>query len=1565
VKDFSVVAMHVRKAFVSLVLVSLYLLQVYADVPVQEAKGSGSQDLDVVEGDVAWSPRENQDNPDTLHININNRVTTIIGTVDGYIHGMNSDNQAVWKSALLPGGSMAHSHNSNNQKTESEYGPEDDENKEQEQSFNDGSRPYSVIPTVDGSIIIHSPQGMRKTTVKTQVLAEKAPYSSKDGLIFTGQKYSRLLGVDLNTGRVLHDTSDAIAGSSEEIPTLRLKTRQRSAEQTGHLWIGRVDYTLRAYDDMTGQEEYNLTYSELYPMNSSRVNVMEGLVSPMKIGFGKGNEEVEIEIDTETGLPLTSSNQVHAHKKAPLPLVSTPNGDLYFADEFGNLGTFPSISLGSPAVCAFSVDDYMNSNGEPAEVRPLQVLHMLQDNKDDGKNAADVHEQDEDAHTLVVRSHQGNGGVYAMEMPATTTVQSVIDESLSRRDMKDEDNRFLPDKELLSSYRELPPDLSKAVAIGKLGRDTSVQDTQSAVVAGKKAQALLANVKNAKDSGNACTSYVPGAGNYGLDDKIMMLPGPSDSQCFSLLGRHPLLSDVISPMQSTEFDEYLEAPQYKPEPEPSAIVRFIRRLETLVLYAVFVLALIVVLRRFDVELPAPVDATINFLKEHVIMQVLGVESSFQGAATLDTSSPAYAAPFIDVHGNRVTTVGSIQITDKVLGYGSQGTIVLRGSLNGRPVAVKRMLSQLSGSADREIALLIRSDGHLNVVRYFLREKKEEFVYLALQLCHMSLRDFISKVQKRKTALKKTSPKGQRKPPGPGGDSLTHADISYEVKAALLQVCQGLNHLHSQRIVHRDIKPHNILCALPDDALDDPVRNSEDITSLKQLSGYILKISDMGLSKQLDAGDGSFNSMSMSAGTLFGEHGSQSNMSSDANASISSKKEIQAKNQVGTIGWQAPEMLFTRGQRDAGIELVFEFDEDAVNADAETSNKDSRKSSTKAISTSNRFDVLTDMTDKEDDSVSVSSASEVSQLTAAKQKPKSKTSATDHNRLTQMLDIFSLGCVLHYVLIPGEHPFGQWFEREANIVNDKLDLAHLKKTPDALDLLTRMLRRNQRTRPSASEVCSHPFFWQASKKLDFLTELSDRLEHEPAESACVLALERNAEVIIGKAGWESRLDLLLLEDMSKYRRYDTTSVRDLLRLIRNKRHHFHELPESTKALMSPLPIGFQLYFDLRFPELLLHCVQMTCSALPKDKICTDYCQSCIYMFRKDKQLLALANPKSDAAAKAAGVGEIAEAEAGTGTDAGSAAIDEVEVDNASAWEPLSPTSYSKRIARDDTTLDTPDQRQWYDTSDTWVDELSPYKTCYSKGVRPIHIQRYTTDFKYRTRICTHWENTNGAMCAMRKKGKCDFAHGPVELRVRETRRALWEQKAIALMHRQETEEGRSATCSHVIFEDAYNAARHLNETHNNVNNQMRAQVSFTGANKYSDDSSKRNAYGQQQASFGSPDRFARTLEEYPHDYRNNGGMDQAQDYSLQQLHGQQLAQQVEHQQLLNYMQQNQLQLQYWHQLQQQQQNYNTSPNTPQNSWEHSSAHVAPISTPGGHASQLRKNTAEFVPGAKKK
>ena len=56
-------------------------------------------------------------------------------------------------------------------------------------------------------------------------------------------------------------------------------------------------------------------------------------------------------------------------------------------------------------------------------------------------------------------------------------------------------------------------------------------------------------------------------------------------------------------------------------------------------------------------------------------------------------------------------------------------------------------------------------------------------------------------------------------------------------------------------------------------------------------------------------------------------------------------------------------------------------------------------------------------------------------------------------------------------------------------------------PDAYDLVSLMTAREPDLRPSAGEVCKHPFFWNEEKRLSFLLEFSDRLEQV---GACVCA-----------------------------------------------------------------------------------------------------------------------------------------------------------------------------------------------------------------------------------------------------------------------------------------------------------------------------------------------------------------------------------------------------------------------------------------------------------------------------
>lgn len=58
-------------------------------------------------------------------------------------------------------------------------------------------------------------------------------------------------------------------------------------------------------------------------------------------------------------------------------------------------------------------------------------------------------------------------------------------------------------------------------------------------------------------------------------------------------------------------------------------------------------------------------------------------------------------------------------------------------------------------------------------------------------------------------------------------------------------------------------------------------------------------------------------------------------------------------------------------------------------------------------------------------------------------------------------------------------------------------------PDAHDLVSLMTAREPDLRPSAGEVCKHPFFWNEEKRLSFLLEFSDRLEQVGPSVFCVV------------------------------------------------------------------------------------------------------------------------------------------------------------------------------------------------------------------------------------------------------------------------------------------------------------------------------------------------------------------------------------------------------------------------------------------------------------------------------
>ena len=98
------------------------------------------------------------------------------------------------------------------------------------------------------------------------------------------------------------------------------------------------------------------------------------------------------------------------------------------------------------------------------------------------------------------------------------------------------------------------------------------------------------------------------------------------------------------------------------------------------------------------------------------------------------------------------------------------------------------------------------------------------------------------------------------------------------------------------------------------------------------------------------------------------------------------------------------------------------------------------------------------------------------------------------------------------------------------------------------------------------------------ELDFLLVIVEfapcRMEFEDREPDQTLlsALERYGSVSFG-SNWGAAVHPELVANLGKFRRYDFKSLRDLLRVVRNKRNHFREMPQELQQLLGPLPEGF--------------------------------------------------------------------------------------------------------------------------------------------------------------------------------------------------------------------------------------------------------------------------------------------------------------------------------------------------------------------------------------------------------
>jgi len=444
-------------------------------------------------------------------------------------------------------------------------------------------------------------------------------------------------------------------------------------------------------------------------------------------------------------------------------------------------------------------------------------------------------------------------------------------------------------------------------------------------------------------------------------------------------------------------------------------------------------------------------------------------------------------------------------TKKVLGTGSGGTFVFEGEFEGRRVAVKRMLPQHFELAAKEVTLLEQSEDHPNVIRYFCRRQDEHFLYIALELCQASLWDLFRD--------------GHNDEPANAQHGELIRQITSNPTRILRQMAEGLKYLHSFRIVHRDIKPHNMLLAYP----------KKMNANAAVITGPRLVISDFGLCKTLPDG----------GSTILGATGN-----------------------AGTAGWKAPELI--------------------------TQPKDaSNMSASKDSSTGD---------------------------------PNVPPSVFGIKRA---VDIFSLGCAFFYILTRGQHPFDDdegWMQlREVNVKMNLPKNMHAISLfgPEILNLIKWMLSPNPEDRPTAAQVLAHPFFWSAEDRLEFLSLASDRFDQEPRDgtSAALAELERRAKQIIPVPATNSGptyasaaayrrsespavtpaapdpdflsiLDRKFTDTLGKQRKYNGAKLADLLRALRNKHHHWDDMPDDVKIKVGEVPEGYLNYWESKFPGLVV-------------------------------------------------------------------------------------------------------------------------------------------------------------------------------------------------------------------------------------------------------------------------------------------------------------------------------------------------------------------------------------------
>ena len=764
----------------------------------------------------------------------------------------------------------------------------------------------AAVPSVDGRVYLtpgrdkHLPADVAAATAVTTAreLVSRAPFVDARGRFYVGSRTATAAALDRDTGEILRTvggdgtTSGVLHENGEEtMPSL---------EGRNVVWVGRTDYSVSVFDARSGDVDVRFSTSEVLSVGDmfgseadsaassgeiwdDNINGMKN--SPLSL---PGSERIEGSFgdggpahggdgydENDTGGPSTAL------------LIATPSGNLALRDPItGEVAWVSDATFETPV--AYAVD---SSGGQSIGVDIVPDAAVPCDDKEYVKEELERQLAQMEGHILDDaglpkqndRSNRADGDAYSA--PADETIVGALDSgqlfamplgNAKRSNYKGHRHPFLPGlpRPLPTSrtqqgggaasqassrqWHRGPGPLHHAHAVGGDSGDWQhSQQQQQQQHTPEKQQRIVSDATSTSLAmiNSACRPGQPnfptclvgsrlnqpqrnwkdydgdgvpdGDGSF-LDPNNQILDPRSDAALKALMmtGYH-LNPDYFDGSLWTDPDLFDEG-RSRQQQKRSKFKTFLRIMSSWVPPAV-ALAFVV-----SFELGR---------RERLKAEKLLTEKAQADDDNSEISLTKVLEAEEEVRSRGV--VGAIKVTDEVLGYGGHGTVVYKGSLDGRKVAVKRMLKTYHASANREISLLIESDGHPNVVRYFLKEVRGDFVYLvsmlflcmaslytctenlwieglkvayvlisvcilsqALELCDMSLHELIASIGEYKYWHKEKSTRSSgRKRHGRDldNDDEKDNDISLATREMLLQIASGVRHLHSLRIVHRDLK----------------------------------------------------------------------------------------------------------------------------------------------------------------------------------------------------------------------------------------------------------------------------------------------------------------------------------------------------------------------------------------------------------------------------------------------------------------------------------------------------------------------------------------------------------------------------------------------------------------------------------------------------------------------------------------------------------------------------------------------------------------------------------------